>query len=410
MSGSVEMTRTSEQSDLDQVTDTVSKVFLVTPTNIQSNGIGSLIMRDLIASQPDIRFTIHNEQPFLLGSKTKSGASLMRAFRAASARFPLFHSIRLRCFKWFSLDRRARLIASSADDAQTECLWVAVSSPEMIWISEHLASAGRDLRVTVWDLPEYLSGNLRLDPSLHASMMESFGSLLRKARNVHVNGIPMQEDFIRQYGAHSEIIRHGIDRKSLSFRKREEKDGPIRIVFAGSLYSKEEWNSFIRALDSIEWKLFGRPILLHFMGRFPLTGVQKPSNLVMLGEKPFEEVPEILATMDIGYLPHWFDERHKLVSRTSFPGKLSAYLTAGLAVFHHAPSYAGLTGLIDQYPFGVNCSSLDRTDIVRSLKKLVQLAHTDEFNSARETAIKKELSAEVMALRFRRFLARNPEW
>lgn len=239
-------------------------------------------------------------------------------------------------------------------------------------------------------------------------MMDSFGSLLRKAQNVHVNGTPMQEEFLNRYGAHSEIIRHGVDSKSILYRKEKQKDGPIRIIFAGSLYAKEEWNALIHALDSIDWKLLDRPILLHFMGRFPLSGALKSPNLVMLGEKPFEDALKILATMDIGYLPHWLDERRKLVSRTSFPGKLSAYAAAGLAVFHHAPAYAGLTGLIDQYPFGVNCPSLKGADIVRSLEELVHLASSDEFHSALEAAVREELSAEVMALRFRRFLARIP--
>lgn len=388
--------------------DVVRTVFLATPVDLQSNGIGALFLNDLLASQPDIAFTIHSEPSFLMGAAEATGPAIARLLQAASTRLPGFHSARLRAFRSFALDGRVAAIAAAADTAKAECLWVTASSPEMIWIAEQLAASGRDLRVTVWDAPEYFSRNLNLDTRLHDTLMQSFGTLLKQVRSVSVIGHTMQADYQARYGVKSEIIRHGIHADMAVVGRAPSADGPVRIIFAGSLYSKGEWNAFVAALEGGGWQVAGRPVLLYFIGRFPLTGVQKPEPLILLGERPFDEALRIMSTMDIGYLPYWFDQRHEFVARTSFPGKLSAYAAAGLAVFHHAPPYTEATGFLGDYPFGLACPSLQSNDIVPALARLLELTGAGEGRAARVTAVREELSREAMAARFQRFLARRP--
>lgn len=115
-----------------------------------------------------------------------------------------------------------------------------------------------------------------------------------------------------------------------------------------------------------------------------------------------------MASMDIGYLPYWFDKRHEIVARTSFPGKLSAYAAAGLAVFHHAPSYTEATGFLRNFPFGLSCDSLEAGAVMDALTRLVALLNTDACRRVRQAAVCDELSQQAMASRFQRFLAGLP--
>jgi len=384
--------------------DVARRVFLATSVDLSSNGIGALFLRDLMASQAETAFAIHEEQPFLMGDGGLLPHALMRLFRAAAARAPRFQSMRLRFCRTFLAGRRAATIAAKADAAQAERIWITASSAEMIWVAERLAAMGRDLRVTVWDAPEYLSGNLRLNPALHEALMRGFGSMLRQARAVSVIGHAMHKDYRERYGVVSEIIRHGIEIGPRPAVRKHGERKDIRIVFAGSLYSKEEWNSFVAALEEAGWRVGDRPVSLHFMGRFPLSAARKPKEVVFLGEKPFEEALEILSTMDIGYLPYWFDERHKLVASTSFPGKMTAYTAAGLAIFHHAPPYTEVTAFLEKYKFGISCASLDACQILKSLDKLADMSVTEEFRQARRAALKDELSSDVMSKRFKNFI------
>ena len=52
----------------------------------------------------------------------------------------------------------------------------------------------------------------------------------------------------------------------------------IRLVFAGSLYAKAEWNCFVKALSSAGWMFGGRKVVVCFMGRFPLKGADRPKE------------------------------------------------------------------------------------------------------------------------------------
>lgn len=387
--------------------DTARPVLLVVTTDLGAKGIGALFLRDVMASAPEITVAVYRELPFLLGGVASRWGKFAALFRSAAARVPRFHALRLAWFRAQLEPARAAAIAEAADRQDTDRIWITASSPEMIWIGERLAASGRDVRVTVWDAPEYLAGNLRLPSSMQRALLQAFGNLLRQAQAVSVIGRAMQSDYERLYGVPSEIIRHGIDTAALPDRSPRAEGNALRIVFAGSLYSKEEWNSFTDALAATGWTVGGRRVLLHFMGRFPLSGARKPDEVVFLGEKSFAEAQKILSTMDIGYLPYWFDPRREVAARTSFPGKLSAYAAAGLAIFHHAPPYTEATAFLAAYPFGLACPSLEPRTVIDTLERLIAGLDSDACRQARETALREELSQEAMGQRFRRFMARR---
>ena len=379
-------------------------MLLATPASPDASGIGSLFLRDLIASRPDLKVLVCEVPPFLLGSNRVAPSKLKRLLRAASTRIPRFQTLRLRWFRLFHLEARAKAVAEFATAEGLDRIWATASSVEMIWIAQLLAARGFDLRVTVWDAPEYLCGNLGLTLALQEDVLSSFADVMGHAKVVSVIGHAMQKDYQRRFGIKSEIIRHGIRAQLRPVALAPRPDTTLRIVFAGSLYSKQEWNSFVEALDSAGWQINGRPVSLSFIGRFPLSGARKPRQINLLGEKSFEETLDLLSGMDIGYLPYWFDAAHEIVARTSFPGKLSAYAAAGLAVFHHAPAYTEAAAFLQAYPFGVTCPSLDPAEIVAALTQFSEIALTESVSAARELAYREELSQAAMAVRFGRFL------
>lgn len=111
-----------------------------------------------------------------------------------------------------------------------------------------------------------------------------------------------------------------------------------------------------------------------------------------------------MSKMDIGYLPYWFSEKYSIVAKTSFPGKLSAYAAAGLAVFNHAPTYTEAAKFLEEYPFGITCASCDSENILQSLADLVSINKTSGCENARRLALISELSDSAMYSRFKKFL------
>ena len=66
----------------------------------------------------------------------------------------------------------------------------------------------------------------------------------------------------------------------------------------------------------------------------------------------------------------------------------------------HAPEYASVTSFIDDYPIGVQCRSLETSDLTAALSRLDRLpqeAITQAITTARQT----ELNSDMFAERFR---------
>lgn len=384
------------------------RVMLMTPVDLASNGVGAIFLNEILDSRPAGEVVVRWEPPFLMERGLLRGAGRFgRLVRAASSRAPYFHSLRLRHFRRSALDARVSALGAAADAAGARAVWVTASSPEVILIADRLAAMGRDLRVMVWDDPSYFLANLGVDPSFKADVMQAFGRLLTNAGAVAVIGRNMQSLYAETYGISSTIIRHGIDPKNIGPRPPAPRNDLFRLIFAGSLYSKKEWNALVSALERVNFNVGGRRVELNFMGRFPVTGARRSPGVNYLGERTFQQAMSIMSDMDAGYLPYWFDPRHELVARTSFPSKLSAYAAAGLAVFHHAPAYTEVTTLLRELPFGVSCPSLEEGVVIDHLNTLMELQATDICNQAISVLLNKEISIETMLHNFDDFVDKN---
>jgi hypothetical protein len=382
-----------------------SKVLVVSPTLPSGEGVGSHMMRDLIEQVPYVQFDFFPVEYFLFGLEVSHFPRLRAYLFAIFARNTILQSLRLAAFRRFAVNRRAREVKRRAAECGADCIWLVAAGPEVTALGSLLAACGLDLRVMVWDDPEYLANNLRLAKHERDRLIGAFGALLRKARNISVISQAMKTDYWARFGAQCDVIRHGINVDHPAPAKVPSE--PIKIAFAGSLYSKAEWNSFVLALASVDWKINEHKITLSFIGRFPLSGALCPPEVTVIGAMSFDDTLAVLTTMDIGYLPYWFSSEYETVARTSFPGKLSAYTAAGLAIFHHAPEYAEVTSFLETYPYGLTCHSQVQERVLQSFRNLVALMGTPGYESARQRAFHAELSARTMGQRFRRFLSND---
>lgn len=382
------------------------KVLLLTSADLSGGSdIGAIFVRHAIAAVPEVDVEHIEERPFLFGPTKGRFKFLLRLWRSTIVKLGWLQALRLYVYRKGFLDKRAARVAAMSSKKGAECIWITASSPEIIAISLKLLSDGYDVRPMVLDAPEYLTENLRLPSKQKELVLHEFSQMMNSVRSAAVISMVMQRDYRDRFGVHAEIIRHGIHAARPAAPERPHPE--IRIVFAGSLYSKTEWNAFVRALGSVRWKVANRDVRLFFIGDFPLAGADCPPEVVKLGSLSFDDALKKTSEMDIGYLPCWFSKEYELVSKTSFPGKMSSYTAAGLAIFHHAPAYTEVTEFLAKYRYGISCATLMQAGILQHLEELVALVGTDSFTTARQNAFSSEFSAEVTAARTRRFLFRE---
>jgi len=343
------------------------------------------------------------ETPFLSGKSLRRFGEIGLIVAAVLARLRTWQKIRLALFRTCALRRHLQKLRKAIAGSGANIVLITTSSPELISIGRHLAEEGFNILVMVWDDPEYLIGNLKLDSSLEkARIMRDFEILMKKTCAAAVISEGMRSRYEREYNVRCEIVSHGIAAKTN--KRKLVNNMPVNIVYAGSLYSKNEWNAFIGALELSNWSLGGRPVELFFLGRFPRQGASRPARMRHIPPVPQSEALEFLTAMDIGYLPYWIDEKHEIVAKTSFPGKMTAYAAAGLDIFHHGPVYSTVTQFLSAFPFGLSCDSLEPGIILKKLERLVALVDSKEFDKARNQAMEQRLSGAAMGESFQRLL------
>lgn len=378
------------------------KIFLLTSVSPDDGGIGGLFIKSIRDGAEDLEMCWNTEPPFLLGEALARFGFLGALMRSALVRLPLWQNMRLILFDLFFLRRRVNKIEKIINSYGGENILVTASSPELIGLGNELVKRGHEVLVMIWDQPEYIARNLRVGRWVTKRIMRNFNDLMRGCRAAAVISENMQKNYSRTYGLRCEVIRHGI-----APRRRSDRTpcrDVIRIVFAGSLYSKVEWNAFVAALESVDWKLANRYIELTFIGRFPLAGAVRPDRVTYHPQVENAAALEMMGSMDIGYLPYWFDSAHADVVSTSFPGKVTAYAASGLVIFHHAPEYSSVRSFLSRFPFGVVCSSYDPEVICKDLLILFHSIDEDETHQARDSAIRECLSDSAMIDAFRRLL------
>lgn len=384
---------------------TEQHLFLLTSAMPDQNGIGSLFLRDIVAAAPDLTVYWRVVPAFMLGAIIAKKGFGWNAVKALAARMGVLNDIRLAVFCSWRLKRQADALEREFRQSGADRIWVTTSSPELICLASSLAKRGIDVRVTVWDAPEYLAQNLQLSKRSTAQIRDQFQTLLKLARVCSVVSDGMKDEYAAQVPELPFVVmRHGIAPRQAA---KSTADG-VRIVFAGSLYSKEEWNAFVTALESVNWRVGGRNIQLEFVGVFPLKGALRPRALVLHSPMPQADTVSFMATADIGYLPYWLDPAKEFVAQTSFPGKMTAYSAAGLAIFHHGPASSSVTRFLSRYPYGIACDSLQTPKILERLETLVLTMNDQDVHQARSKAMKHELSDAAMMRGFRALVGPNP--
>ena len=393
------------------------RLLLLTGTAPRPDGVGGIILHDLIAALPagqcTVAVTAENAvelcaeapdwHPIAVGHPRLAASRWGRIGRLA--RWPL-----LRMAHWRAV---STAVARCVDIARTEGVdevWAVLDSPATIEIALPVAKAlGKPLRVTVWDDVEHNIDYFGIDRWTGSRLRSRFAEVCRAAASLAVIGETMQAEYLRRYGKRGVVVRHGAD-AAPSTASRPDDDPGVRIGFAGSVSARSAFECLLKALDQVDWSIQGRPVTLVLMGgRFDIWS-RRPRRIEVLGWRSVEETVRILSGCTITYLPQAFEASWRPFSEWSFPSKLTTYLAAGAPILLHAPEYASLPGYQERRQFARVCHWLDVEELVLALTELATNPKKREMvqSEARE-ALGQDFSKRRFVESFYEFLQVDPE-
>jgi len=267
----------------------------------------------------------------------------------------------------------------------------------------------------VWDHGPYLLRQQKLNRLLLNRFRRDFDQSLRRAERGAVVSETMQSDYRERYGLDCVLLRHGvIDQGSHAGQAagtervlpESASPRPWIIGFAGTDYARSAWECLLAALDRLEWRLGGRPVIFRVTGTSLRVTAHCPRHIEFLGyfDSP-EEALACLRESDLNFLSHPFEKDWYEFSRYSFPTKLSSYVAAGAPVLVHAPPHSSLDAFARRYPMGPHCDHLDPERLAHQLKAFAESPQAVEAARNGVAAVARdELNAERFFSAFAEFI------
>lgn len=250
-----------------------------------------------------------------------------------------------------------------------DAILVVLDCPVTIAIAASLDTKGAPLLGLIWDPPAWVSLQSHYDRWSRGEIVRDFQLCLGRMRRIAVVSEEMITRYKRFTPASWVVLRQGFP--ALRPTSQRPSLNSVVIGFAGSMYAPDAFFAMLRALDSCEWTIAGRPVEMRLFGpRFDLQSSGR-ARIHYLGYRSPPEVAQLLALCDVGYLPQPLRERERELCELAFPTKLGLYLSVGIPIFAHCPANSALASYLQRGGAGFCCPSLDGVAIIAGLEHLI---------------------------------------
>jgi len=308
-----------------------------------------------------------------------------------------------------SIFRENEIIRSTVDAARefnADAIWFIVEGHSMIRMEYKIAKALRiPVFTLVWDPPGWWLRENRVNRFTKKKTLERFNDLLRLSKRTATASWAMADQY-RDIGANTIPLLASLD-KDLAYEPAMQpwdRDEFI-ITIAGQTYATTEWESLLKALENLQWRINGKKIILRILSRYATMRANSASQIEFLGWRSQAETIDLLSTSDILFCPYWFNPEFATEARLSFPSKLTSYFASGRPLFFLGPPYSSPAILIEQQKVGLGCYSLNISDIASGILRLAndQKLYSSITSNA-SSFFHQNLTNEVLRSNFFEFL------
>lgn len=290
--------------------------------------------------------------------------------------------------------------AEFAKENGVQKLWIVEQGQSIILQVRPLAKAtGLPYVIQTWDSPEWWMMANNYAEETKAEVMAEYGKALEEADCFIAASWAMERKFKEKYHCkRSKAVVLGFPEGGYS-RPREKKKDEFVIALAGQIYAIEEFKALIFSLNTLGWKHNGKNIYVDIFApylpdiEFPF---EVPGNVRVRGWRPQYELLNDLQDADLLYCGYWFDDIFRVVSETSFPSKLSTYLSAHRPVVVHAPEYASPAVFIAQNQAGYIWTTRHSDALSEEIKKIIDDPQWERVVEKGDVAFKKYLTTDCM--------------
>lgn len=224
-------------------------------------------------------------------------------------------------------------------------------------------------------LDPYRGNHLPRTWSIFSIYFEPF--IFRRAKKIFVSSQGLKQYYLSTYpriAKKFEIINSCDSPKAVLSNHNIKREGKpqYKIIYAGSIYWAQE-NSIANLIRTVKRIREPNICLEIYSMRVPesiLTLAGNFQKIKFLKAAP-QQIPEILSSADILFLPLAWNSSSRLVINTAVPMKLIGMMLSGRPILVHAPPGTYLNEYARQWNFGLVVDKNTTESLERAIKKLL---------------------------------------
>jgi hypothetical protein len=305
--------------------------------------------------------------------------------------------------KHFQIPKYLKDVLAFAKENDVDRIWIILQGQTMIYLAEQLIREGSlPVHVQVWDSPNWWIKAHQIDRFSARMIRASFQFALQSAKSFASPSFHMSKLHFEKYAKKSQTFI-GITPSEFMVDTPKSKD-PSKIIIglAGQTYAANTLAYLIFALDSMYWEFEGKKIEIHYWGYSDFPAHR--TRIIRMGYINQDQLTTALSGCDLLYCPYWFERDYQEEAETSFPSKLTTYLSSGTLVFFHGPAYSSPVSLLLENKAGICCFSTDVEGIKMKIRQAVLHANRDQIISNAKKLVADKLSEEFLQNSFKEFM------
>jgi glycosyltransferase involved in cell wall biosynthesis len=234
-----------------------------------------------------------------------------------------------------------------------------------------LGSTQLPVHVQVMDPPASWLRAKGVDAESTREVHDKFAAVMGRARSCAAGSWAMAERYCDQFGIRCVPVLPSLPASlARPAAQRLGEVGAIRIGFAGQIYARQEWDTLLTCLDSLQWRMGEREIELHAFPHQKPEVLDRHTNRIHFHPwLPTSDLIDALSACDLTYCAYWFDEGFREDAELCFPAKISTYLAAGRPILFHGPAYASPSRFLAEWKAGFVCNSPGPVELAAVLRR-----------------------------------------
>ena len=238
------------------------------------------------------------------------------------------------------------------------------------------------------------------------SINQNFNWLKTRASRVFLVSEEMKKHYRMKNIQKTEVLRVPFKNNTGNCVTGLKVKNKITIFFAGSIYAMKTVETFIGSLEEISVKTNFEVIFI-IASKTKLNVSRCSFQIIQPGWLDEEQLKIYVEKSDFAYLPYSFEEKSSHQMTFAFHSKLWFYISNGLPIFFHGPSYSSVSNFINKYGIGVSCSSNTQKNTIFCLNTMIEAVEQKKniYNKGIKELYHREFSEDVFCEKISKILS-----